>query len=118
VVERGHRGDASGEEVVDEPLVEVESGSRRGAAPGGLDAWPGDGEAVAVEVALTHQCDVRAVAAVVVAGAGWRAAHEDPTRIGSEGVPDARALAVGGGGTQDLGRRAAGAEPELAWKRP
>ena len=38
-------------------------------------------------------------------------------RLGGEGVPDARALAVLGGRALDLVRRGAGTEPEARWKQ-
>ncbi len=109
VEEGGQRGDAHCQQVVHQPVVEGESGGIRRPGTGGLDARPGDGEAVAVEPEAAHQLDVLGMAVVVVAGHRTRVAVADGAGAGSEGVPDRGAAAVlvhrsldlvgGGGGT-------------------
>ncbi len=79
VVQRDPRADAGTEQLVDEPLVEPEAvgGQRPGAV--GLQARPGDREAVGVETELAHQRDVLAIAVVVVGGDVAGVAVEDPS---------------------------------------
>ncbi len=109
VEEGGEGGDAGGEQGVDEAVVEGESGGVGGTGAGGLDAGPGDGEAVAVEPETAHQLDVLGIPVVVVAGHRSRVAVADGAGARGEGVPDRGAAAVlvhrsldlvgGGGGT-------------------
>ncbi len=118
MVEREHRCDSRGEEVVDQAFVEVHPRGVGRAAAGGLDPRPRDGESIAVEPELGHQCDVLAVPVVVVAGHRCRAAVDDPSGLHAERVPDAGALPVSRRRTLDLVGRRARSEPEVAWKGP
>ncbi|GAA2165038.1 hypothetical protein GCM10010403_48700 [Glycomyces rutgersensis] len=99
VVERRHRLDAGLDELVDEPVVEVEAlGVGRSGAVG-LDARPGDGEAVGVDAEGLHEGDVLVDPVVVVAGHGAGLAAPGLAGGRREGVPNGLAPAV-------LGRRA------------
>ena len=109
VVERQPRLDAVGQQLVDQPAVEVEPGrvGRPGAA--GLHPGPGDREPVRLQAQLGHQRDVVAVAVVVVARHVAGVPADDPARGVAEGVPDRRGAAVLGRRALDLvrgGRRA------------
>src|SRR5213079_2280218 len=77
VEERRKRRDAGGEELVDEPVVEVEARPVDPPTPFGEDPRPGDREPERVEPQLAHQHDVLAIAVVEVAGdrAGVASAH-------------------------------------------
>ena len=68
VEERHERLDPVPEQLVDEPVVEVEPGRVDAAAAVRQDARPRDREAERVEAELAHQADVVAVAVVEVAG--------------------------------------------------
>ena len=68
VVERREGLDAGGEQLVDQPVVEVEAGRVHAPSSFGENARPGDGEAERVEPELSHERDVLGVAVVRVAG--------------------------------------------------
>ena len=105
VVQRGHRGDAAGQQRIGQPLVEVQAG-RVGRAPaGGLDARPGEGEPVAADAEPGHQLDVLAPPVVVVVGHVGGLVVADGAGLAAEHIPDRLAAAVLGRGALDLERR-------------
>lgn len=112
VVEGGGGGDPGGQQFVDQPVVEVQTGGVGRTCAVGLDPRPGDGEAVAVHAEATQQSHVLAVAVVVVAGdvAGGAARH--PSGLATVGVPDGRPSAVLVVRPLDLVARRGGAEEE------
>lgn len=99
VEERGHRGDPRGAQLVDEPVVEVQSLVVDPAVPFGQDAGPGDREPVGADAEFGHQRHVLAVAPVVVGGHLGVGAVLDASPLSGEGVP--------GGGTAAVGRERA-----------
>ena len=115
VVERGHRVDPGGQQLVDEPVVEVQARGVDGSATVGLDPRPGDGEAVVPGAELLHQPDVLDVAVVVTRGGRARGAVPHHAGGGGEGVPDRRPAALCR--TLDLVRRGGRADPEAGWQR-
>jgi hypothetical protein len=109
VVERRVRLDPVREQLVDEPVVEVEAGLVDPARSLREHARPGDREAIGVEPELGHEGHVLAVAVVVVARHVAVLAVRHPAGRVREAVPDARALAVLAARALDLvggGRRA------------
>lgn len=68
VVERRPGSDAAFEESVDETIVEVQPLGVRGAPSTGLDARPGQGEAVGVQPEAAQEVEVLGQAVVVIAG--------------------------------------------------
>src|SRR5690606_4835567 len=112
VVERREGADAGLEQGVGEPAVVVEPLRIRGAAPGRLDARPGDREAVAGESHLLLERDVLGPAVIGVAGAIAGVAVLDPAGRVREAVPDRLALAVGLPRALDLVGRGRGAPAE------
>ena len=116
VVERGHRRDAGGEQLIDQALVEAQAGSVDASAALGQHAAPGDAEAVGGEAEILHQRDIVAHAAVVVAGDGAAVAVVDAPGRARKAIPDAGASAIGQRRAFDLvGRR--GAAPEEAGRK-
>src|SRR5690606_32221836 len=107
VVEGGDGLDALVQQFVGEAPVEVEALLDGGAAPGGLDAGPGQGETVGAQAEFGHERDVLAPAVVVVGGDVAGVAVADPAGGAGVGVPDGRCAAVLRGGSLDLvgGRR-------------
>lgn len=106
VVEGDGRGDAGGQQGVDQPVVEVEALGVDRAVPARDHARPGDGQAVGVGAQPAHEVDVLAPAVVVVAGDVAGVAARDLARGVREGVPDRRRTAVLRHGSLDLvGRR-------------
>ncbi len=104
VVERGERRDARGEQLVHQPVVEVEALRVRLSGAVGEDPRPGDGEPVRRGAQVLHQLHVLLVAVVVVVGdvAGGVVGNlAGRVRVG---VPDRLALAVLVGGALDLVR--------------
>ncbi len=118
VVERGHRLDAGGEQLVEQPVVVGEALGVDAAAAGGLDAGPGDREAVALDAEALEQRDVLGVPVVVVAGLRAARPVDDPAGLGAERVPDAGAAAALGHRALDLVRRRAGPEGEVGREVP
>ena len=116
VEERRERLDPVREQLVDEPVVEVEARLVHPAAPLGKHARPRDREAERVEPELAHQRDVLAVAVVEVARdlAGVAVPHLAGRR--AEAVPDALAAAVLVGRALDLVRGRGGAPDEVVGK--
>src|SRR5699024_3876034 len=104
------------QEGVHEAAVEVDT--RLVDLPGtlGKDARPGDRETVGVEIELLHQLDVLGITAVVVVGGVTCVSAQDLARGLGEGVPDAGAPPIGGGGAFDL-ERGGGRPPEEALGR-
>ena len=94
VVERHERLDAGGEQLVDEPVVEVEPGRVHLSAAVREDPGPRDGEPERADAELAHQRDVVAVPVVEVAGDRAAVAVADLAVGGAEAVPDALAAAV------------------------
>ncbi len=102
MVEGDVGGDPGLVQVVDEAVVEVEAARVGRAAAAGLDARPGDREAVGRHPERGHQRDVVAVAVVVVAGDLAGVALEDLAGGGAERVPDARPASPVADGPLDL----------------
>ena len=94
VEERDVRGDPVAEQLVDQPVVEVETCCVDAAPALGQDARPRDREAERVEAELAHQRDVVAVAVVEVARDRPVVAVPDLARRGAEPVPHAFAATV------------------------
>ena len=94
MVERDPRPDAGGQQLVDEPGVEVDTRVVERTPSVGLDARPGDREAIGVDAELPHECDVVAVAVVVVAGDVARVAAEHLAGRVREAIPDRLTPAV------------------------
>ncbi len=94
VEEGGHRGDAAGAQLVDEPVVEVQPLAVDPPVPVGQDPRPGDREPVGADAESGHQRHVLAVATVVVGGHVRTRAVLDPARFPGEGVPGGRPPAV------------------------
>ena len=113
VVHRGHRVDAGRQEVVDQPVVEVEAGGVERARAGGLDPRPGEREPVGVQAEVDHVLQVLGRAVVVVARDGARVARVHLAGSGGVGVPDGREAPVLGRRTLDLVRRRRGAPDEV-----
>ena len=68
VVQRGHGGDAGGQQQVHQPVVEVQAPLLNAPRPVRLDPGPGDREPVGVDAEFAHERDVFRRAVVVVAG--------------------------------------------------
>jgi hypothetical protein len=100
--QRGHRGDAGGQQLVGEPLVEVQAGRQRGPGPVGLDPRPGDGEPVGADAQALHQRHVLGPPVVVVARDIAGVPVPDGAWLAAEGVPDRLAAAVFADGALDL----------------
>ena len=94
VVERGHRGNAVGEQQVDQPVVEVQPGRVHGPAAAGLDPGPGQRKPVRVDPQLLHQSHVLGHPVVVVAGNGRALVLHDRPRLRGEDIPSGGAAAV------------------------
>ena len=105
------------EQLVDEPVVEVEPRLVHLAAPFRDDARPRDREAEGVEPELAHQPDVVGEAVVEVARDRAALAVPHLPRRRAEAIPDALAAAVLVDGAFDLVRRGRGAPGEIGWKR-
>ena len=118
VEERHVRVDAVAEQLVDEPVVEVETCCVDAAAALGQDARPRDREAERVEAELAHQRDVVAVAVVEVARDRAVVAVPDLAGRGAEAVPDALAAAVFVRRAFDLVRGGCRAPDEVGRERP
>ena len=87
VVEGGHRVDAGGQQLVDQPVVEVQAGRVGRAGAGGLHPGPGDREPVRGDAQPGQQRDVLGVPVVVVAGHLAGAAVADPRRGSARRCP-------------------------------
>nr|BFF25946.1 hypothetical protein GCM10025732_39110 [Glycomyces mayteni] len=112
VEEGGHGGDAGVEEGVHEAVVEREAGFVDRSGPVGLDAGPGDGEAVGVGAEAAQEGDVLFVPVVVVAGGGGGVAVADLAGRRGERVPHGGAAPVLVHGPFDLERRGGGPPDE------
>ena len=104
VVQGGHGGDAGGEQLVDEAVVEVQAGGVEGAAAPGLDPRPGDREPVGVDPELAHEPDVFVRAVIVIAGDGGGVPVQDVPRLLGKGVPAGGPAAAGRRGCPRSGR--------------
>ena len=113
VVEADPGFDADGEQTVDQPVVEFESGLVRLPPAGGKDTRPGDREPVGAHAQLPHQRDVLAIAVIVIAGHVARIAIGDPALLAAERIPDALAAPAFPGGAFDLVRRGRDAPDEI-----
>ena len=113
VIQRDERVDLLRQQLVDQSVVEVESGFVGPADPFGEDAGPRDREAICAQPQVGHQLDVVAVAVVVVARdvPGVVVAH--PPRGVREAIPDALSTSVFTGRALDLVGRGRGAPHEL-----
>jgi hypothetical protein len=94
VVERHEGLDAGSEQLVDEPVVEVEPGLVHPSASLRQHARPRDREAEGVEPEVVHQPNVVAIAVVRVAGDCSGITVLDRARYCGEAVPDALAATV------------------------
>src|SRR6185503_21166227 len=107
-----------------EPAVEIEALRVRRPAPVGLDARPGDREAVAAQPERAHQLEVAGPAVVVVAGLVAGVTVRDLPGRAAEAVPDRLPATVGVRRALDLegGRRCTpdefARERHLALHRP
>ncbi len=117
VVERGEGLDAVGEQLVDEPVVEVEPLRVRLTVAVGEDARPRDGEAVRLDAERLHQLHVAFVEVIVVIGhVAVGVAHDLAGRM-REGVPDGRPAPVLLDRALDLIRRGRRAPQEAGRER-
>ena len=116
VVEGRPRRDATVEERVDQPAVEVHPGLVHRSGAGRLHAWPGDREAVGVDAEVGHQVDVLLVAMEVLDRDVAVVPVDHATGSGREGVPDGAAPAALGGGALDLVARRGDAPGEVVGK--
>ena len=112
VVERDPRADALGEQRLDQPHVEVQALLVERPAAVGLQARPGEREAVPADPEVGHQGDVLLVAVVVVVGDVARVAVLHLAGGVRERVPDRRLAAVLVDGALDLVARGRGAPGE------
>ena len=100
---QGHmRGNAVRQQLVDEPIVEVEPRCVDLSGSQWHDARPGDRKAIRVEAEVGKQPDVLAVPVVVIAGDVSRVTSCHSTGLMAELIPDAVPLSVLMGGAFDL----------------
>ena len=102
VIERRERLDAVGEQLVDEPVVEVEALRVRRAVALREHARPRDREAIGLDAQRLHQLHVLLVAMVVVVGDVARWPLLTSCRACARTCPRPTAAAVFGGGALDL----------------
>ncbi len=113
VVQRHEGVDVVREQLVDQPVVEVEARFVRPADALGEHARPGHRQAIAAEPEVGHQLDVLAIPVVVVArDVAGVAVPYAPRRVG-EAIPDALAAPVVPGRALDLIGRGRGSPHEL-----
>ena len=112
VVQRQPRQDVGIQQLVDEPLVEVDA-LRVERAAVGTHARPRGREPVGLQPHALHQRDVVAVPVVVVARDIAVVGVDDGAGHAAEGVPDRVAAAVLVGGALDLVGGGGGAEQEV-----
>ena len=117
VVERGHGGNAVGEQQVDQPVIEVQAGRVHRAAAAGLDPGPGQREPVRIDPQFLHQRHVLGHPVVVVAGDGRAVVLHDRARLRGEDIPPGRAAAVFIERTLDLEGRRRHAQGEAGRKQ-
>ena len=101
------------EQLVDEPVVEVESLAVERSGAVRLDPRPGEGEAVGVDAEGAHQLDVLGGAVVVVAGDGGGVAVLDAAGLLDEGVPAGGPAAAGREGAFNLERGRGNSQLEI-----
>src|SRR5579883_733403 len=128
MIERRIRLDAAREQLVDEPVVKIETLSVRGARTSGKNARPGDGEAIGFGAQRLHQLAIVLVAVIMIVSDVAIAAIFDGALPMRETVPDRRPPSVFVHGPFDLiggGRRApdeaagkARPAPGLPWRAP
>ncbi len=94
VVQGRHRGDATGQQRVGQPVIEVEPGRAGRAGPSRLDTRPGQREPVGVDAEVGHQGDILGPAVVVISGDVAGLAVPDHAGLATERVPDGYAPAV------------------------
>ena len=110
----GDKGrDPRRQQAVDQPVVEGNALGRCRAGTAGLDARPGQREAIGIELELAHQSYVLRPAVIMIAGNIAGALVDDHPRLSAEPVPDAFALAAGRWRTFDLVGRRCRAENEV-----
>src|SRR5258708_4911837 len=80
------------------PLVERQARFVQLTCPGGLNAWPRNGEPVGIDRQLGEQVQIAVHAVVVVTGHLARRTVGDCARATAEFIPDRFTLAVRGGG--------------------
>ena len=111
--ERDERRDPVAEELVDEPVVEVEALRVHRTASARDDPRPRDREAERIDPELAHERDVVAIAVVEVARDRAVVAVPDLAGRCAEAIPDALAAAVLGRRAFDLVRGGRGAPDEV-----
>ena len=116
VVEGEPGQDARIQQLVDETLVEVDTGRVHRAAVG-PHARPRRREAIGVQAHVRHERDVVAVEVVVIAGDVAVVAVDHGVGHPAERVPDRVATTVLAGRTFDLEGRGGGAEQEVRRER-
>ena len=117
-VEAGDPGlDPRREQLVDQPVVELEPLGVGGPRALGQHPGPAHAEAIGPEADLLHESDVLPVAVVVVAGHVARVAAPDRTLLADEHVPDGRALPVRVPAALDLVGGGGGAPGEAGGER-
>jgi hypothetical protein len=94
--------DACLDQLVHEPLVEVEARRAGRAGPGRLDPCPGDREPIGPDTQPAHEGDVLGHAPVVIAGDIAVGAVDDRPGPTNEAVPNGLAASVDAGAAFDL----------------
>ena len=112
VVERHHRGDAAGEQAVDQPVVEVEAAGVHRTVGGRDHPGPGDREPVGTHPQVDEQVEVLLPPVVVVAGDVAGVTPQHGSGPPGERVPDRRPPPVLVDGTLDLVGRGGGTPEE------
>ena len=106
MIEGDHGCDFVGQQIVNQPLVEIKTGRIEFSAAGGKDTGPGDGEAGRSQTDILHQPDIFLVAVIVIAGYVCVLVLVHLPRGVAESIPDGlsssilvhRALDLVGGG--------------------
>ena len=117
VIQRRVGFDAVFQELIDQPVVEIEPLGIRSAAAFRKHPRPRDRKSIGLDAEIPDQADVFLVAMVVIVGAVGVAAVLDLARRVRESVPDRTAAAVFVDGAFDLIGRRGGAPDEIFRKR-
>ena len=117
VIQSRERLDAVREELVDQPVVEVEALRVRRAGALRKHPRPGDRESIGLDAQRLHQLDVLLVAMVVVVGDVTGSARVRLARRVRESVPDRRRAPVLGRGAFHLIRGRRGSPEEAGRER-
>ncbi len=94
MVKRGKGFDTTGNQAVDQALVEGETGfvPHPGA---GFNPWPGNGKAIGIDAERLDQVKVLFETAIVIAGRFAIVAMQDLTRGRTEPIPNAFTATIG-----------------------